>query len=351
MKKEEKIVSYKHLVVGGIFLTSALFMSGCSVEGTVSNTEEHVADKVASISVPFDWFRKDPGTKKVTIPTVHGLDLSKEKVDVDGLVNVQKNIAEISKLLTNKENFKEIVSGDRTIFNLLGSEYMSMNYNDRGDAFTTAIQEIGKTPHQWINSLTLREYGVRTNAKGKPEHYAVVDVNAVNDTEKFHIQSLRFTLDQNGLIQTSAQIGTPVDKTHTVTPLTKDSLLYDDTHQEFQHDMEKVIRSLSNPTIYAQIKSGEITSTDSVIKSLTKQVGVEYKNASTIVSLVKDGEGSFSEWGITGYLFDDKDVSGKTYYELTIANEDGYHYYTVQYNRGTKEITDISIGSPFKEVN
>lgn len=343
-------MSYKRFFIGSV-VAFTLFLSGCDMNETIKNTEEKVANKVASITIPFEWFKNDSGkVQEIKIPEVEGLNLEKEKVDVKSIVALQNKLAEMEEKLKDEGNFEEVVSGDKSVFNMIGSQHLSLRYGEDGDDLTKVIQDIGSVPHQFVNSLTLRQYGVKINPDGERTNYAVVDVNAVNDTEKFHVHSLFLSLDDNGKVTSSIKIGKPKDRQHTITPLTKDSFLFEDTHMEFQHNLQKIIHSLSNPTVYEQITMNEIEPTDTSIKSLTKKIGIKSKNTSTVYSLIQHGKGTFSEWGITGYLYDDKDVNAVTFYELMVADEEGYHYYTIHYHRGLKEITNISKGTPFKEV-
>lgn len=341
-------MSRKYALLGSIFLTSTLFMSGCDISQTMTKTRETMENKIASISVPYEWFRNKPEqTNQKVISKVVGIDLAQEEVQLDELSALSKRIEAISTHLQDKEDFQAISKEKKSVFNILGSEYLDLEYDDTQDGLKKTIQEIGKVPHQWIGSLTLRKYGVQLNEKGERQRVAIVDANAVNDTEKFHIQTIRLALNEKGLIQSSTQLGKPVDKPHTGTPLTSESLLYPDTHLEFQRQIKNVIKALSNPTIYSQIQSQSITSTDTSIKALAKEIGVEPQNESTVFKLVKEGKGTFESWGITGYLFDDKNVTGKTLYELTVADQAGLHVYTVTFDRGLKKITNISTGSPF----
>lgn len=341
----------KGFIIANTFFVSTVILGGCSVSETIENTEEKIANKIASISIPFEWFRNDPeAVQEVKIQEVEGLQLDKEKVDVEGIVELEKKLTDISEALKDEDNFQEIVDEGKNVFNILSNEHLSIRYGEHGDDLTKVIEDIGSVPYQYVNSLTLRQYGVKLYPGGDKVNYAVVDVNAVNDTEDFHIHTLFFTLDEEGNIIATTKVGNPTDRQNTITPLTKDSLLFEDTHIEFQHNLQKIIQALSNPTIYEQISLNEIDASDTVIKSLTKKIGIESKNTSIIYSLIQHGKGTFDEWGITGYLYDDKDVNAVTFYELTVADEEGYHFYTIHYHRGLKEITNISKGSPFKEV-
>lgn len=343
-------MSYKNLVIGGLLVSTSILLSGCDIEETLAKTQENIEHKVASITIPFEWFREDSEKIEAVIPNIKGLNLSEEEVYIEEINDFSEKIANISGILAKEDKFEDIAEGKRTIFNVLGSEYLDMKYGEVKDDLSKTIQEIGKVPYQFVKSLTLRQYGVRLDEKGDIQRYAVVDVNAVNDTEDFRIQPLMLKLDESGTIYDSVKMGKNFDQPHTNTPLTKESLLFEDTHQEFKHLIEKTIQTLANTTIYSKIKLNEIKPDDPSITALLKNIGVEEKNKETVFELIQRGKGDFSSWGITGYLFDDKNVNGKTYYELAVADEEGVHYYTVHYHRGLKQITNISKDSPFKEV-
>lgn len=344
---------FKRIAVWYLFGFALLFMSGCDVDvdKKVNELEEKMANKIASIIIPFEWFKEDPeDIEEVVIEEVRGINLKEETVNKEHIALLEENLEEISEKLKDEENFKKIVSGNKNIFNILGSQYFSLRYGEDGDDLTSVMQDIGTVPYQFVNTVTLRQYGAKANENGEKETYAVIDVNAVNDTLDFRIYTLMLRFDEHGSVDSSVQLGEPVDKPNTFTPLTKDSLLAKNTHVEFQRNLKKVMQALSNEGIYEQISLGETDGVDTAISALTKKIGIESKNNSTIHTLIQHGKGVFEEWGVTGYLFDDKDVVPITYYELTVSDENGQHHYTVHFHRGLNKITNISKGSPFEEV-
>ena len=343
-------MSRRIILLGSLALSSAFILSGCEPK----QTAEKVENAIASISIPFEWFKK--GSEEVAqteIPEIKGLNLAEEVVDLEEITSFSRQLNKIGEQLAIQNDFLEIVNGERSLFNLLGSDYFDfMTYDETEDGLNETLMDIGKVPHQWVHSLSLRQYGVKLTTDGKPQRYAIVDVNAVNDTEDFRIQTLQMTINEKGRIQSSRKIGEPSNMPYTVTPLsTEDSFLSADTHREFLGELEKVIQNLSNPSIYSQIELDQITTAkDPSIKALTKQLALESQNEGTVFELLKRGKGVFEHWGITGYLFDDKNLNALTYYELSVADEEGIHCFTVHYHRGTKKITHITQGSPFEEV-
>lgn len=335
----------KYLLVA-ILSTSILLLGGCDME----ETEEKIAQKVASIVIPFEWFRAEPQEEeKKEIPQVYGLDLNEEPVEIDGLVKTSEVVKMIGKKLSDHDDYLDIAAGEKTIFQVLGNELLNMKYDLELDGLTETVQDFAQTEYQWIDSLTLVQYGVKADQQGNQTRYAIVDVNGVNDTMEFHVQTLKLELGDNGLPVSSVRIGEPFDKPNTRTPLTTNSFLYDSTHREFAFEWNKKIPLLADMELYERIVSGEVDKNHEDIKKLTKILDIDEISQSAVFSLVNHGMGTFVNWGITGYLFEDVDLNSRTLYELTVADETGLHPFTIHYNRGTKTITHITKGSPFKE--
>lgn len=334
----------KKVLVSGVFLTTALMLGGCSAE----DMKESAINTIASIDIPFDWFKDDSKKVVIKIMKVEGMDLAKEEIPTKQMKATQKNLDAMTEVLKDKDTFAAISSGEHSLYRVLGSDYFSLDYDAEHDALLQTMKEIGEVDHQYFDSFTLRQYGARM-VKGKLEPYAMIDVNAVNDTKDFRIQGIQLTFDENGKIKSSIQVDEPANKPHTNTPLTDESLLYEDTHTTFKKQMKDVIQTLSNTSIYEQIQLKEVTENSTEIQSLAKKIGLDSEQTTTVYNLVRDGKGKFVECGITGYLFDDNNVAGKTYYELIVSDEKGYHYYTVEYSRGEQKITNITQDSPFKE--
>jgi len=324
---------------------AAMLLSGCGLD----KTHETFADKIAAIKIPYQWFRHE-GTpvKEKPIVKVTGMNMNREGVDIKGLRSLSEKVAIMGRALSDHNDYLDIASGKKSIFQVLGSEILSLDYGSGRDGLTETIQDFAKTQYQWIDSITLRQYGVRIDQKGKRTKYAVVDVNGVNDTKKFHIQTLQLRLDETGHPVSAIRIQKPEDLPHTRTPLTKNSFLESSTHQDFALAWERMRASLADPALYNRIASGKIKAGDHDIKALTRRLGLKEENQSALFSLLTHGRGTFNHWAITGYLYDDTNLNATTLYELTVADETGIYLYTIHYQRGTKTITQITKGSPFK---
>lgn len=336
----------KMIMILALIFGTSLILSGCSWE----KTKEKMAEKIASVVIPFEWFRLEPEKiEKTEIPKIIGMDLTEEPVDTEGLKAFTELVRQAEKLLTDHEDYLAIASGKKSLFQVLGSSLLSYHYNTDSDGITETIKDFAKTEYQWIGSLTLRQYGYRLNEEGERIGYAVVDINGVNDTDKFHIQTVQLELDGSNLPKEAIRIGEPVDRSHTRTPLRIDSFLEIDTHLQFHREWEKLYPVFQDITLYEKIAKEEINASHEDVKKLVEKMGFPEEVKSTIFSLLKNGKGTFEHWGVTGYLFDDTDLSAMTYYELSVADESGIHRYTIHYHRGKKEITKITKGSPFKE--
>ena len=329
-----------------VVVAATVFLVGCGL----AKTEEKIAEKVASVTIPFEWFRLEKKqVEEKPIPEITGIDLKNEKVDIEGLRALTKRVNEIGESLSDHEDYLDIASGEKTLYQVLGSGRLSLDYGSGEDGLTETVQDFAETEYQWIDSLTLRQYGVRLDKEGNRTGYAVVDVNGVNDTKDFHIQTLQLQLDDRGLPVSAIRIRKPEDLSHTRTPLSEDSFLESSTHQDFALAWERARLLLADRKLYDRIAAGEVNASHIDIGALTKQLGFGKEYQPTVFSLVKSGRGTFSHWAITGYLYDDTNLNATTLYELTVADESGLHLYTIHYHRGTKTITHITKGSPFKE--
>lgn len=322
-------------------------LTGCNKE----EMEEKVSNKIASISVPFEWFKGSPeDIEKLEPINVEGLNVAKEPVDLSDMNAFKTKLSEIEEILKDKEKFQLIASGEKSLMNVLGSGHISFYTQDDVDGISETLEDFGSEAHQWISGLTLRKFGVRLDSSGKKSNYAIIDINAINDTEDFRIQTLEILLDDAGAILSSVRVGEPKDNPHTNTPLTENSLLYEDTHEEFNQSFKKVIEVLTNQALFEDLENDKENDIDVIMHSVIKKLGVDEKNTKTVLELLMQSKGELKRWGITGYLFDDKNVTGMTLYELIVSDEEGYHFYTIHYKRGTNQITNIEKGSPFKEV-
>lgn len=328
-------------------LSSSLLLlgiSGCSKEEVV----ERVESKIASIEVPFHWFKKEEvKEKQKKVPTIQGLNLSKEKVPSVEIEHFSNQLNKMSEILSDEESFRAIADGHRNVFEELSSSYFDLRYKEEDD-FTKIIQQIGQTPYQFLQSLSLQQYGKMVNEDGTSQIIATIDLNAVNDTEKFLIHPLQLELSNEGKIKNATFVEDSMNRANTRTPLTKNSLLYEDTHLRFAQELKQMIQTLSNPTLYEKILEGGKKSPQTELTALEKKLSMT-KKQEVLAKLIQQGKGTFEHWGVTGYLFSDWNIQPLTHYQLTLANEDGLFHYTIEYNRGLNRITDIQIGKLLKE--
>lgn len=330
----------------GVLALSLSVLGACDVR----EIEDRFAKKVASVTIPFEWFRREPQVvEKKEIPPVVGINLHEEPVDTEGLERAAEVMSKIGEKLSDHEDYLGIAEGEQTLFQVVGSELLDMNYDLDADGVSETVYDFAQTEHQWIDSITLIRYGVKVDQEGNRKVYAFVDVNGVNDTMEFHIQPLKVELGEKGLPVSAIRLGEPFDQPNTRTPLSKNSFLHDSTHKEFAFQWKRMHPYFANLELFERIVSGEVDENHKEIKKLTKALGIDELSQPAVFSLVNHGRGTFGSWGITGYLYEDVDLNSRTLYELTVADETGMHPFTIHYNRGTKKITHITKGSPFKE--
>lgn len=335
-KKGVLLLKYPKFIAGSLLLASSFLMGGCEAE-------DKLVDKIASTEIPFKIFNIEKPKEVIKLEEVKGLDLSSEVMVVEPMNLLINNLTSIQGLLTNEEKFQSIASGEKNLMTILSSEYLSTNFNSDDDGLTSVIQEVSLVDHQIISSFTLKEFG-RAIDGDEVEYLALVDVNSVNDTEEFYIQPLLMVVNEKGKIISTRKVGKSSSISQTATPLNEESLLYSDSHKEFNSQLQTIIKSLSNETLFEQIQEDEITKSSTEIQSLTKQVGFKAEKQEIIFDLLNVGMGTFEQWGITGYLLSDEYIEPITHYELTVSGKDGTHLYTIDFNRGTKEIIDIRHG-------
>src|SRR5699024_3235642 len=105
-------MSYKKIISGGALLCTAFLLGGCRL----SEIEDSVSDKVASVSIPYQWFKDDSkSNEKAVIKEVQGLNLMKEVVDQKGLDKVDSSLSFIEKELSDERNFESLVNDKKSL--------------------------------------------------------------------------------------------------------------------------------------------------------------------------------------------------------------------------------------------
>lgn len=322
----------------GLFFTCIIILlfitTGCDYETKKEEIKEEFGNRLAQVSVPFEWFKLEKeSSEEFVIPEISGLTLETLEIPREVQQSLRKNLNILSETLKSETSFYQIAHEQSNIRDhitpTIGSS--SMDWME----LENIIQELGNVDYQFFHSFSIRGIG-QLEFKGVSDYVAFVDMNAVNDTEDFHIVPLEVRVSYDGKILSIVQRENAFDSAHTVKELSDDSFVFDNTHLLFLEKWEQLQKHLKS-----------IDDSEESVKDKVIEIGLKHgirDNADALVELFEKVHQDH-DFDFTAYLFDDRNLSSETFYELTLSTEDGYYTYTVLYNRGTKEISGIKKGS------
>jgi|SRR5690625_4053938 len=310
------------------------FVSGCDTEAKMEDAKENFSNRLAQVSIPFEWFRLDDVSEgKTVIPKVSGLTLETEEIPKQEMIDLKSNLNVLSDGLEDNFIFLDVAKGQKPITQHITPTIASSSMNWR--ELESIIERIGEVDHQWFYSFSLRGFG-KSHFKGSSDYIAFVDLNAVNDSEDFHIVPLELKVAGDGKIKSIVQRDNEYDSPHTVKELADDSFVFDNTHLAFLDKWQPIEQELSH--IHSEKEEAK-----QEVEKVRKRHAIDVSDE-TLISLfshLKDNH----ELGFTAYLFDDRNLVPQTHYELTVSTHSGYHTYTIIYDRGKREVTEIKTGT------
>lgn len=323
-------------------MVSAILLSGCtSVDSTIEKADAYAQEKLASIAVPFEWFKHDKSKTNEKVDSwgnIPALALPVKDLSEKQLVAYQKMFADLEKELVNREAMEQFASNSNTsreafpFFATLASSE---------DVFGDAVRSVYSEPHQYVSSLTVTGIGVRQVGE-KTEQVVTVSMNSVNDTEKFLTHDFVFFLDaKNNIVD--VELNQEMRRINTVKPLTKDSEWVEGVHKELQF-MWKDFASFPQQEDWKAVDKG-------VFKSWVAEQGIEGEGSADILyEWYRMNEGDLTRGKITGYLHTDHSALAETHYEVTYPhkNTDKTTSFTLVYDRGLNKIIGLKTDSPFK---
>lgn len=324
-------------------IASSLLMGGCTqIDNGVEAVDRYAQDKLASISVPFEWFKLDeqkapeaPVWKSISPLDLPGTDETEKTLGVE-----MKRVAELEEELVNPVKMTGFLSRNRpapVAFNGFAVE------REEQDVLGKVLREVDAVPYQSVSSLTLT--GIGKTATG--ETTLLVSLNAINDTEDFLLFPLKMTVGENGLIAHVEQTEKPSKASSTPTPLSEKSEWVEAVHGEFSH-LWTEIKNFPGKEDWTSVKESDLSAW-----LLLSGIEEPEKSTKALFEWYEANEGNLKLAQVTGYVHTDEQASAITKYEISypVKDSENVSTLTVHYDRGLNKITNIKPGSPFQDTS
>jgi hypothetical protein len=328
----------------GFAITTSLLLGGCTpIEQGIEKADKYAQDKLASISVPFEWFKneeiiaKDLGEWKE--PTA--LPLPDKDVTAEELQKNQEIVETLEKQILSPVKMKGFLGRARD--SQSSFEVFSIE-EGQPDVFGNVLREIHGTPHQKIESVTFTGTGHVWDEKDKEVLF--VSLNVVNDNENFLVYPLMFTLNEQQQIDSVRQLKNESSLVATPSPLTNKSEWHESVHQEFSFAW-KDFQSYPKTNEWASVNEDDFSSW-----LTTHSVEEREESVGTVHAWFKESEGDISRAKVTGYIHTDEQATALTLYEVSYPKKNSLEHQlmTVSYDRGLNKIKRIEMGSPFDSI-
>lgn len=322
-------------------LSTSIMLSGCTpIDKTIASVDEYAQGKLASISVPFEWFKLDKmkdETPKDVWEDIAPIELPVKDTSNKTRASMEEFLSVLSTELTAVDSMKQFAEGSNTSRETI--PYFSY-LSSSSDVFGDALKEIYAVPHQFVQSMTLTGVGEQVS-DGERMRVMTATLNSVNDSEKFLTHDFSFWMDEkNNVIKVT--LNQESNRIHTPKPLTKDSEWVEHVHKEFGF-LLKDIRSFPKSEDWTKV-------TKDVFSSWLTQQGIDDKESVEVMyEWYRMNEGDLSRADVTGYLHTDHEALAQTLYEVTYPhkNTGKTTSFTVVYDRGLNKIIGLQKGSPF----
>lgn len=323
-------------------IATSMLMGGCSqIDDGIEGLDRFAQDKLASMSVPFEWFKLDeqnvadvPVWKNISSLDLPDMDETEKALDKE-----LKRVAELEEELVNPVKVTGFLSRNRpahVAFNGFSVE------GEEQDVLGRVLREIDEVPHQTVSSLTLT--GVGMDALGQTT--LTVSLNATNDTEDFLLYPLSLTVGEEGLITHIEQIEKASKASSTPTPLSEKSEWVEAVHVEFGH-LWTEIKNFPAKEDWTSVKESDLSAW-----LLLSGIEEPEKSAKAFYEWFSSNEGNLKLAQVTGYVHTDEKASAITNYEVSypVKDSEKAETLTIRYDRGLNKITNIEPGSPLQET-
>lgn len=328
----------------GFAITTSLLLGGCTpIEHGIEKADKYAQDKLASISVPFEWFKneeiiaKDLGEWK----ELTALPLPDKDVTAEELQKNQEIVETLEKQILSPVKMKGFLGRARD--SQSSFEVFSIE-KGQPDVFGNVLREIHGTPHQKIESVTFTGTGHVWDEKDKDVLF--VSLNVVNDNENYLVYPLMFTLNEQQQIDSVRQLKNESSLVATHSPLTNKSEWHESVHQEFSFAW-KDFQSYPKTNEWASVNEEDFSSW-----LATHSVEEREESVGAVHSWFKESEGDISRAKVTGYIHTDEQATALTLYEVSYPKKNSIEHQlmTFSYDRGLNKIKRIEMGSPFDSI-
>lgn len=324
-------------------VAGSLLMSGCTqIDDGIEAVDVYTQDKLASISVPFEWFKLDEQREPdaPTWKTIKPVELP--AVD-DTRKSLDEQLERVSKLeeeLLNPIKMKGFLSRNRP------ADVAFNGFDVKGsspDVLGEVLREVDEVPYQTVSSLTLT--GIGANQSGQT--ILELSLNAVNDSEDFLLYPLELTLNEEGMVSNIKQVKSATVASSTPTPLSEKSEWIEAVHTEFGHLWTEV-------TNFPE-KEDWTTVGEQDLGAWLLLSGIEEPEESqqSVMDWYTANEGNLKLAEITGFLHTDEGASATTKYEVSypVRDSEEKEEFTIHYDRGLNKIVNIEPGSLFQNTS
>lgn len=271
---------------------------------------------------------------------IQGINIQKSNTTEQDLIQISNVINNVFNKLADKDFYYSYFYDPYKYYEPVNSyfeeKYINKIISENKSPIKEVIDAIYSNENEYFKEAKIVAIG--EDVKNK---FAEIEIISLGDSELFNIENMRIDFNDNFQIINLKKISNKKQVPYTTKALDKESLL-SNTNNIFLKEFNKFIGPLKNKKLFKEFNLKLNTEVNIKVDAMLSNLQYEDINKDILLKFFILGRGSFNNYKIVKYYFDDKDAMANSRYVIKIVNKNKTNSFEILFNRISNKIIKIT---------
>ncbi|WP_227865785.1 hypothetical protein [Clostridioides sp. ZZV14-6045] len=271
---------------------------------------------------------------------IQGINIQNSNTTEQDLIQISNVINNVFNKLADKDfyysYFYDSYKYYEPVHNYFEEKYINKIMSENTSPIKEVIDAIYSNENEYFKEAKVVAIG--EDVKNK---FAEIEIISLGDSELFNVENMRIDFNDNFQIINSKKVSNKKQVPYTTKALDKESLL-SNTNDIFLKEFNKFIGPLKNRKLFEEFSLKLNTDVNIKVEAMLSNLQYEDINKETLLKFFTLSRGSFNNYKIVKYYFDDKDAMANSRYVIKIVNKNKTNSFEILFSRISNKIIKIT---------
>ncbi|MGX9757651.1 hypothetical protein ACWYRQ_15335 [Clostridioides difficile] len=271
---------------------------------------------------------------------IQGINIQNSNTTEQDLIKISNVINNVFNKLADKDfyysHFYDSYKYYEPVNSYFEEKYFNKIISENKSPIKEVIDAIYSNENEYFKEAKIVAIG--EDVKNK---FAEIEIVSLGDSELFNVENMRIDFNDNFQIINSKKISNKKQIQYTTKALDKESLL-SNTNDIFLKEFNKFIEPLRNRKLFEEFNLKLNSDVNIKVDAMLSNLQYEDIDKDTLLKFFTLSRGSFNNYKIVKYYFDDKEAMANSRYIIKIVNKNKTNSFEILFSRISNKIIKIT---------